>query len=288
MPLPDRWLRGFAEIQLVTSGFDLRAELTGPEALRFLRTLPRRAGSTLWALPSGPSLRLTASPAPGAVCLPGPERLATMLPLLRFARTLRVYGPSMPMASPSSNRGETSVASAWELELPGMRYVLTLSPDSERSFSTEGAVLQTLASDDVADDADLVGALLAFEPRVETDLVAERSGLDASRVRAALTQLGAAGRVGYDTSEAAYFHRELPYDRDKVSAMNPRARAARELADGGAVRLDGPGRALVTSGDHVREVRGTACTCPWWTRHQGQRGPCKHVLAVQLVKSAQT
>ncbi|WP_424535548.1 hypothetical protein ACOZ38_36510 [Sphaerisporangium viridialbum] len=79
VPLPDRWLRGFAEIQLVTSGFDLRAELTGPEALRFLRTLPRRAGSTLWALPSGPSLRLTASPAPGAVCLPGPERLATML-----------------------------------------------------------------------------------------------------------------------------------------------------------------------------------------------------------------
>ncbi|MEV7964355.1 SWIM zinc finger family protein [Sphaerisporangium sp. NPDC088356] len=168
-----------------------------------------------------------------------------------------------------------------------MRYVLTLSPDSERSFSTEGAVLQTLASDDVADDADLVGALLAFEPRVETDLVTERSGLDASRVRAALIQLGAAGRVGYDTSEAAYFHRELPYDRDKVSAMNPRARAARELADGGAVRLDGPGRALVTSGDHVREVRGTACTCPWWARHQGQRGPCKHVLAVQLVKSAQ-
>ncbi|MGS2641166.1 SWIM zinc finger family protein [Streptosporangium sp. LJ11] len=136
--------------------------------------------------------------------------------------------------------------------------------------------------------ADLVGALLAFEPRVEPDLLAERSGLDASRVRAALTQLGAAGRVGYDTAEAGYFHRELPYDRDRVAAMNPRARAARELAGGGAVRLDGPGRALVTSGDQVREVRGTACTCPWWARHQGRRGPCKHVLAVQIMRGART
>ncbi|GAA4207283.1 SWIM zinc finger domain-containing protein [Streptosporangium oxazolinicum] len=278
VPLPERWLRGFAEVQLVTAGFDLRAELTGPEAVRFLRTLPRRVGSALWAVPSGRSLRLTSGPGPGAVCLPGPDRLATMLTLLRFARTLRLYGPARP---------DTAVASAWELELPGMRYVLTLSPDSGRSFSTEGAVLRTLASDDAADDADLVGALLAFEPRVEPDLLAERSGLDAPRVRAALTQLGAAGRVGYDTAEAGYFHRELPYDRDRVAAMNPRARAARELADSGAVRLDGSGLALVTSGDRVREVRGTTCTCPWWARHQGQRGPCKHVLAVQITKGAQ-
>ncbi|MGJ6967529.1 SWIM zinc finger family protein [Streptosporangium sp. G11] len=125
-------------------------------------------------------------------------------------------------------------------------------------------------------------------PRFFSGLLTERSGLDATRVRAALTQLGAAGRVGYDTAEAGYFHRELPYDRDRVAAMNPRARAARELADGGAVRLDGPGRALVTSGDQVREVRDTACTCPWWARHQGRRGPCKHVLAVQIMKGTQT
>ena len=32
---------------------------------------------------------------------------------------------------------------------------------------------------------------------------------------------------------------------------------------------------------------GARCTCPWFARHQGQRGPCKHVLAVQLVMEAQ-
>ncbi|MDX3069864.1 SWIM zinc finger family protein, partial [Streptomyces sp. ND04-05B] len=41
VPLPDRWLRGFAEAQVVAAGFDLRAELPAAEAVRFLRSLPR-------------------------------------------------------------------------------------------------------------------------------------------------------------------------------------------------------------------------------------------------------
>ena len=26
------------------------------------------------------------------------------------------------------------------------------------------------------------------------------------------------------------------------------------------------------------------CSCPWYAKHQGERGPCKHVLAVQIVR----
>ncbi|WP_443046397.1 hypothetical protein [Streptomyces sp. DSM 40750] len=46
--------------------------------------------------------------------------------------------------------------------------------------------------------------------RGATPTGAASSGLPADRIRAALTRLGASGRVGYDTAEAAYFHRELP------------------------------------------------------------------------------
>jgi uncharacterized Zn finger protein len=28
---------------------------------------------------------------------------------------------------------------------------------------------------------------------------------------------------------------------------------------------------------------GWTCTCPWYGQHRGDRGPCKHVLAVQIV-----
>jgi DprA winged helix domain/SWIM zinc finger len=285
VPLPERWLRGLAEVQVISAGFDLRVELAAAEGLRFLRSLPGGArGPVLWAVPAGRSLRLASRPMVGGVCVPGPQRLAALGPLLRHARTLRVYGPVIGPASPPS-------ASAWELVLQNMRLLLTLSPEPYRGFSGEGAVLEALASDEAEADADLVGALLAFEPRVEVDLLAERSGLSTARVLAALGQLGTAGRVGYDVAEAAYFHRELPYDAARVEAMNPRLADARALVAAGAVRLDGE-LATVTVGDHGHRVRfgddgRAACTCSWWARYRGGRGKCKHVLAAELARAGQ-
>ncbi|MFI6496286.1 SWIM zinc finger family protein [Nonomuraea typhae] len=272
VPLPARWLRGFAEVQVIASGFDLRAELTGPHAVRFLRSLPRAAGATVWAVPSGRDLRVQSAPAAGGVCLAGAARVATLLPLLRFAKALRVYGPA----------GD-STASVWELELPGMRYTLAVSPRPSRGFSGEGAVLDHLATDEAAGDADLLGPLLAFDPAIEVGALADASGLSPARVRAALTQLGTAGRVGYDLHEAAYFHRELPYDRDQVAELNPRLTSARALVAGGAVRLDGDRAEVTTSGGVRRvDVKDGSCTCEWWWDHHGSRGPCKHVLAARI------
>ncbi|GAA0255554.1 SWIM zinc finger domain-containing protein [Actinomadura nitritigenes] len=281
VPLPERWLRGFAEVQVITAGFDPRAELKGPDAVRFLRSLPARSRGALWAAPAGRTLRLSSRPGPGAVCLAGADRLRTMLPLLRFARALRAYGPPATAASGPA-------ASVWELELPGMRYVLTLSPEPSRGFSGEGAVLGALATDEAAGDADLVGALLSFEPRVDPGPLSERSGLPLDRTRAALTQLGTSGRVGFDAAEAAFFHRELPYDPALVAGLNPRLRSARALVADGAVRFTGDASAVVTTDGGERLVRfegeRTTCTCPWWFDHRGERGPCKHVLAATIVR----
>ena len=286
VPLPERWLRGFAEVQVLAAGFDLRAELTAAEGLRFLRALPAgaRTGAALWAVPAGRSLRLASRPMPGAICVPGPQRLAALGPLLRHARGLRAYGPLVGPASPPT-------ASAWELVLEGMRLLVMVSPEPYRGFSGEGAVLEALAGDQVDADADLVGALLAFEPRVEVDLLAERSGLSPAQVLAALGQLGTAGRVGYDLAEAAYFHRELPYDAARVERLNPRLANARALVAAGAVHLDGA-LATVVVGDHRHRVRfdadgGAACTCSWWARYRGGRGKCKHVLAAELARAGQ-
>ncbi|WP_043639123.1 SWIM zinc finger family protein [Nonomuraea candida] len=278
VPLPARWLRGFAEVQVMAAGWDLRAELAAPQAVRFLRALPKGARSTVWAVPAGRDLRLSAAAGRGGVCLAGTGRVATLLPLLRFARALRVYGPA----------DGSSTASAWELELPGMRYALAVSPQPSRGFSGEGQVLDDLATEEAAGDADVVGMLLNFEPTVELGLLAGRSGLPVERVRAALTQLGAAGRVGYDLHDAGHFHRELPYDKEQVAELNPRLTAARKLVDSGSVRLLGDGRAEVTTSGGVRDVGITegSCTCPWWFDHRGSRGPCKHVLSARIAARA--
>ncbi|MEW2408619.1 SWIM zinc finger family protein [Streptomyces griseoviridis] len=307
VPLPDRWLRGFAEAQVVAADFDLRAELPAAEAVRFLRSLPRSGGrgssaGPRWVVPAGRVLRPTTRPVPGAVCLPGPERLIALQRVLRHATALRVYGPAV-------TAGGAATAGAWEAVLPGMRLTLTLSPDASRGFSGEGGVLDALAtgehraapadhdgdgsgedaeSTEAADDTDLVSMLLAWEPRIDVADLAASSGLPAERVRAALVRLGTSGRVGYDTAEAAYFHRELPYDAERVERHNPRLRSARALVAAGAVRLDGTLGTVTAEDGHAHRVRDDAgvlsCSCLWWAKYRGGRGPCKHALAVRMVR----
>jgi hypothetical protein len=233
----------------------------------------------LWAVPAGRGLRLTGSPGRDAVCLAGPERLRVLEPLLRFATSLRGYAPA------EADPGRPA-ASLWELTLDDARMVVTLSPEVSRGFSGEGGVLRDLADQNSAEDAELVAAMLAYEPRIDVLALEAATGLTAARVLRALGRLGAAGRVGYDAAEGAYFHRELPYDAEALEAMHPRLVDARALAAGGAVTADGD-RFRVRSGDLEYVVRptptGYRCTCPWYGKHRDDRGPCKHVLAVEQV-----
>ncbi|SCL23011.1 SWIM zinc finger [Micromonospora pallida] len=284
VPLPARWLRGFAEVHVLAAEMALRADVPATDAAAFLRRLPASGDrSVLWAVPAGRSLRLTSRPAPGGVCLAGPGRLAALRGMLRFARSLRVYGPAL-------TAGSSPTASVWELDTGGMRLSLTLSPEPYRGFSGEGGVLASLASDDVADDAALVSALLSWDPTIDVPTLAAQAGVPWERVQAALVQLGTAGRVGYDVAEDAYFHRVLPYDAGRAERDNPRLAGARALVEAGAVGWDGE-VATVQHGTEVYRVRrraegGYTCSCLWWSRHRGERGPCRHALAASMVEAA--
>ncbi len=281
VPLPERWLKGFAEVQLASATVTPVFEIAAAEARRFIRGLPSSGSrKPLWVVEAGRGLRITTRATPDGVSLSGLDRLRPLEPLLRFATSLRAY------AAPHDPRGATGM---WELTLEDARLVLALSPESSRGFSGEGGVLWDLAGEDSADDADLVSALLAFEPRIDVARLSAQAGLPQERVIQALGRLGAAGRVGYDAAEAAYFHRELPYDAERLAAMHPRLRDATALVEADAVRLEGD-RGYVRSRDVVHVVRrtpdGDRCTCPWFGKHRGSRGPCKHVLAVGLVRRA--
>ena len=278
VPLPERWLKGFAEVQVASAHMVARHELPGVEARRFLQSLPRtKSRSVAWATPAGRGLRLSARADDAAVCLAGPERLRLLEKVLPFARTLRAYGPL-----PESGRG--AEPSVWEVELDGARIVFALSPALFRGFSGEGGVLSDIASaeEDVVDD---VAETLHGEAVIDVEQVSQATGIERTRVQSALGALGGAGRVGYDLAQNAYFHRELPYDRAVLEKMHPRLRGARELVEQGAVRLVDEAKATVRSGDaeYVVRVEGgvTRCTCAWFAKHRGERGPCKHVLAVE-------
>jgi hypothetical protein len=287
VPLPGRWLKGFGEVQALSVGMSLAAELTGPDALRFIRAIPRRASRPLWAVPAGRTLALTAFPRPGAASLAGPQRLTELGPLLRFARGLRVYSPAVDAKS-------RPVPSAWELDLGTARLTLTLSPEHSRGFSGEGALLGALSDDSLTADAELMNVLLAWSPRIDIGQVSAAAGLSPERATLALTRLAASGRVGYDLAEQSFFHRKLPFG-PALEKLHPRLADARALIASGAVTLHDGGASVrgasvrgasVRGGDTDHQVTFAApydvCTCPWWGRHRGTRGPCKHVLAARM------
>ena len=280
VPLPERWVKGFAEVQVSASRMLLtpRARPCGGASLP-----PEPAADPARASRLGDACPGHAPPDHPARrrcgVHRGPERLRLLEKLLPFARSLRVYGPL-----PTSPR--VAEPSAWELVLNGGRVVFVISPELFRGFSGEGGVLSALAA---ADDAavEAVAELLHGEPSIDSAAVAETSRFDRTTVETALGALGAAGRVGYDLSAGSFFHRELPYDRAFLDSMHPRLLGARELVDAGAVRLDGAA-ATVASGDVEYVVRfdddGARCTCAWFARHRGSAVRCKHVLAAEQVR----
>ena len=292
VPLPSRWLKGFAETQMLCSQMTVRHELAGPALRQFVQALPRSSAtrSVMWAtatsgLATGSrSLRLASSPAPGAVCLAGPERLRIVEPLLRFASALRAYGPATEASS-------SPLPSAWVLELPGARLTLALSPEKARGFSGEGALLHLLATGDAQEDADFIATLLNLDARIDIADLAHRALLPENQVSAALAVLANSGQVGFDLHSGCFFHRPLPLQQELLLSLHPRLADAHKLVEQAAVTAQGANRFAVQSGSQCYEVQQIAatkqaaqyrCNCPWFIKYEGLRGPCKHVLAVRI------
>ena len=292
VPLSLRWLKGFAETQMLSSAMMPLHVLNTAQARAFVRVLPRSSatGTVMWAGRAVRGLRLGTRPAPGAACVAGPERLRVFEPLLHLITSLEAYGPDV-------DAGSEPVASLWVARMPGARLSIGLSPAKSRGFSGEGAVLASLGDPRVEEDADMLSALLSFEPRIDTQLMAARAGLAPDRVVGGLALLASSGQVGFDVTEGAYFHRPLPVRPDALTAMHPRLAGARTLIERGAVSREEGARFRVSSGANRYRVEAPAdpyaigeyrCTCPWWMKHRGGRGPCKHVLAVStLIKEDQ-
>ncbi len=283
VPLPTRWLKGFAETQMLSAGMACRHELTGAALRQFVQALPRSSATktVMWATQAARTLRLATQATPGAVCVAGPERLRVLEPLLRHATALRAYGAD-------TAAGALPQASAWVLELPGARITLGLSPEKARGFSGEGAVLHLVAGGDANEDAAFVSTLLAFEPRIDIARLAERALLPEPQILSALSVLASSGQVGFDLAAGAYFHRPLPVQAGLLDTLHPRLAEARKLVAGGGVRQEGVGQYSVQSAQQRYRVALGAepaqdrCTCPWHAKYQGTRGPCKHTLAVRL------
>ena len=275
VPLPLRWIRGFAEVQQHMAGMEHSFSLSRVAALRFLRGLPRsKDDRQMWVSLAGQFVRVAAGRSPAAVPLKGGHRLASLQPLCAFATGMDVF----------CNRVLGS--SAWVMNLPGQRLAIVVNGEPWRGFSGDGRLLSWLARSDDRSDA-LLRAQLNWQGRLDEPSLATGTGLAPEDLRSGLARLAAAGLLGYDLARRAWFHRVLPFDLGRLQQLNPRLKAAIELVANGAVSLAADGRsAQVTSTDVVHAVsvtdEGYRCTCPWFAKNGTVRGPCKHALAVEI------
>lgn len=278
--LPLRWIKGFSEVQAYQPRLSLKIEVGAAEALQFVRTLPKAAKPKMpsYAVPAGRSVRLSQRPQPGAVPILGTHRVKVIEPLLARAKSLRIWCD------------EESGASGWEVRYAVGSFFLMISPEVFRGFSGEGQILSVLARPPADAVIAKVRAGLKWQSQVDASRLAGDMGLATDEVEAALAVLGSRGLAGFDATAGHYFHRELPFDLEKVEEMQPRLGNARKLVENGLIRR------ISGAGDEaVFEVQGTgtvhrvrlggekqSCTCPWFSKYLGQRGPCKHVLAASL------
>jgi hypothetical protein len=285
VPLPSRWLRGFLEVQAIQAELEAVATLDPAATRAFFRSIPKLPSRhPVWLAPEATGIRLLHhDPGGGAMPLAGLTRLRLFERVARHAGSLRVYALA----------GEG--CTAWQLDLRGARLTLVLSPDVWRGFSGEGRTLHRLADAAAAANVAAVRGALGWHARLSVPALAETTGRTDDEVDAALASLAISGLVGYDLAEGGFFRRELPFDLGRFERLQPRLRAARRLVERDGVRLDGAEGVSVaawvagTGGVEYRvrlSADGWHCTCPWYGRHRGDRGPCRHVLAVQIVASA--
>lgn len=279
--LPLRWIKSFSEVQVYQPGLELKHEISGPDALKFMRTLPRSSAPKRpsFVAQSGKSLRVSQREKPGAVRLNGLHRLKVLEPLFVRAKSLRVWADN-----------ETST-SAWEAVFDHGRFLLMLSPEVFRGFSGEGQILETLAKGTSLNLLSNVRAQLKWQARIDAEAISQLLNVDSGEVLGALATLGSRGLAGYDLASAQYFHRELPFDLDQVENLQPRLKAARSLLQDGKVVLAKTESESAASYNvagtgvtHIVRIHpdGDGCTCPWFSKYRGERGPCKHILAAQL------
>ncbi|MDN3694760.1 SWIM zinc finger family protein [Chryseobacterium tructae] len=200
-------------------------------------------------------------------------------PLLPYIDAMQVF--------PHPNMQSTT----WQLYMGNIRFSFSLSRESWRGFSGEGAVLNSLTTEIPDEWMDALDKYAYANQSFNATTLAIEENLSLSKTDHLTKRLAAMGLLGYDLDENEFFYRRLPFKLSRILGLNPRMKNAEKLIEDGKVeilnntkerteaRVEGTGvhHTVILEEDKER------CTCEWFSKYQGERGPCKHVLAVKKI-----
>jgi len=283
VPLPVKWIKGLTTVQLFLAQTEKRFSFNRIQALQLFQSIPSgKPKADYYLVVRGGRPQFSPVKSVDAICIGGVNRLKLIEPLVAHADSLVVFAhPGMQ-------------STTWQLYFGPLRFSLSLSRDSWRGFSGEGAALEDLLEDIPQSWIDLTDKYSYANQEFNPTLFAVEEDMDIQKLSGITSRLSAMGLLGYDVDENTFFYRQLPYKMNRILSLNPRLKDAEKLLEENKVeiisrkddtievRVEGSGvkHTVMLHGERAR------CTCTWFARHQGERGVCKHILAAKK-KAAQ-
>lgn len=281
--LPIRWIKGLTSVQLYLADMEQKFEIPKIQAIQLFQSLPKgvlkgdfyiskRAGKFMFAPIA----------IPDSVRIGGLQRLRLLEGLLPLLDKIMVYE--------SADR-ETC---AFVCELGKMQLLMAFSPDNNRGFSGEGKALENLTQNVPIEWIYGLNALLKSNETFSPTLLSIEQDIDLGTMDQLTAGLSSMGLLGYDLAASNHFYRRLPFKTERILSLNPRLKNAKKLIENDEVKFlqntAGYIEALVKGSgvQHkvVIEAGQQRCTCDWYTKYQGKRGICRHVLAVKMIGGA--
>ena len=278
VPLPVKWIKGLTTVQLYLADSEPIITLSRPQALQLMRTIPSGKPKVPYYLAiRGGQASFSPVKQANGVAIGGVHRLRLLAPLLPLADELRVFAHA------------TGQSTTWQLYFGPIRFSLSLSKDSWRGFSGEGAALEALIADVPDHWVSRFDQYSYANQEFNPTLLAVQEDLDLKQVANLTGRLSAMGLLGFDLDENHFFYRRLPFKLARIMSLNPRLKDAEQLLAEGQVTIVARNDRRVEAqvvGSGVRhtvvfDAQQERCTCTWFSRHQGERGACKHILAVK-------
>ncbi|MDQ0066002.1 SWIM zinc finger family protein [Chryseobacterium lathyri] len=278
VPLPVKWIKGLSTVQIYLSESEKLHCFNKIQTQQLFRGIPKGSvKSDYYLIIRGNKPMFSPVKSADAVCVGGLHRLRLLEPLLPYIDQMQVF-PHADMQS-----------TTWQLYMGNIRFSLSLSRETWRGFSGEGAVLDSLIGDISDEWIDAMDKYAYANQFFNPSAFALDENISLKKTDNLTGRLAAMGLLGYDLDDNGFFYRRLPFKPSRIIGLNPRMKNAEKLIAEGKVeilnknsarteaRVEGTGVHHTVIIDHDKE----RCTCEWFSKYQGERGPCKHVLAVK-------
>ncbi|WP_079240500.1 SWIM zinc finger family protein [Chryseobacterium indologenes] len=278
VPLPAKWIKGLGTVQVYLSESEKRHTFNKIQTQQLFKGMPKGVVKPdYYLIVRGNKPIFSPVKSADSVCIGGLHRLRLIEPLLPYIDGMLVFA--------HANMKSTT----WQLNMGNIRFSFSLSRECWRGFPGEGAVLDSLISDVPDEWIDALDKYAFANQTFNPGRFALEENISFDKVENITGRLAAMGLLGYDLNDREFFYRRLPFKLSRIIGLNPRLKNAEKLIEDGKVeilnnnkerteaRVKGTGvhHTVIIQEEKVR------CTCEWFSKYQGERGPCKHVLAVK-------